>query len=206
MKNEQAAPTGFMQDAKGRLIPISLIKPIDTARDELVSELIKEATAMREKLGQLKQKIFGDIGAFVDMSAEQYGVDVGGKKGNITLHTFDGKYKVQVAMTEKMQFDERLQAAKVMIDSCIHEWSKGSTDEIKVLVQDAFQTDQQGKINTGRVLALRRLDIKNETWVKAMQAIGESLQVVGSKQYVRFYERVGETDKYQPISLDIASL
>ena len=62
------------------------------------------------------------------------------------------------------------------------------------------------KINTGRVLALRRLDIRDAKWQKAMQAIGESLQVVGSKEYVRFYERVGDGDQYQPINLDVAAV
>ena len=62
------------------------------------------------------------------------------------------------------------------------------------------------KINTGRVLALRRLDIRDEKWQKAMMAIGESLQVVGSKEYVRFYERVGDSDQYQPINLDVAAV
>ena len=73
-------------------------------------------------------------------------------------------------------------------------------------MQSAFQTDKEGKINTGRVLALRRLDIRNEKWQKAMQAIGESLQVVGSKEYVRIYERIGNTDQYRPISLDVAAV
>ena len=111
-----------------------------------------------------------------------------------------------VAIAEHMVFDERLQAAKHLIDECIIDWSQGSRDEIKVLVQSAFQTDKEGKINTGRVLALRRLDIRDEKWQKAMQAIGESLQVVGSKEYVRFYERIGNTDQYQPISLDVAAV
>ena len=55
-------------------------------------------------------------------------------------------------------------------------------------------------------LALRRLDIRDEKWQKAMQAISESLQVVGSKEYIRFYERVGDSDQYQPISLDLATV
>ena len=55
-------------------------------------------------------------------------------------------------------------------------------------------------------LGLRRLNISDEKWQMAMQAIGESLQVVGSKEYIRFYQRVGTTDKYEAISLDIASL
>ena len=131
---------------------------------------------------------------------------MGGTKGNLTLYSFDGQYKVLIAQAERMQFDERLQAAKQLIDACITDWSKGSRDEIKVLVQAAFQTDKEGKINTGRVLALRRLEIRDEKWQTAMRAIGESLQVVGSKEYVRFYERIGGTDQYRSINLDLAAV
>jgi len=198
-------PEGYREDAKGALIPLTMIKPIDLARDELVLELVLKAKAQSTALRELKHRVFADINAFVDLSAEKYDVQLGGKKGNLTLYTFDGKYKVQVAISERMVFDERLQAAKSLIDECITAWSQGSRDEIKVLVQAAFQTDQEGRINTGRVLSLRRMHIRDEKWQKAMDAIGESLQVVGSKEYVRFYERVAE-DKYEPISLDLAAV
>ncbi|MCY1558712.1 hypothetical protein D9M68_956700 [compost metagenome] len=56
------------------------------------------------------------------------------------------------------------------------------------------------------MLALRRLQIGDERWQRAMQAIGEACQVVGSKSYIRVYERVGDTDQYKPISLDIAAV
>lgn len=206
MTTENKIPEGYRADAKGCLVPESMIKPIDRARDELVQELARQAKGVSDGLRNFKAKVFADINAFVDLSAEQYGVTLGGKKGNLTLFSFDGAFKVQVAIAEHMVFDERLQAAKHLIDECIIDWSQGSRDEIKVLVQSAFQTDQEGKINTGRVLALRRLDITDAKWQKAMQAIGESLQVVGSKEYVRFYARVGNTDQYQPISLDVAAV
>lgn len=199
-------PDGFMTDAKGCLIPENMIKPIDRTRDQLVIELAKQARIVSDGLREFKNRVFSDIAAFVQLSAEQYDVKLGGKKGNLTLYSFDGSYKVQVAIAEHMVFDERLQAAKQLIDECITDWSQGSRDEIKVLVQAAFQTDKEGKINTGRVLALRRLDIKDQKWQTAMTAIGESLQVVGSKEYVRFYERIGNTDQYRPISLDIAAV
>ncbi|MGQ0711013.1 MAG: DUF3164 family protein [Rhodoferax sp.] len=199
-------PKGYRADAKGCLVPETMIKPIDLARDELVQELARLARIVSESLREFKTRVFSDINAFVDLSGEQYGVKLGGKKGNLTLYTFDGAFKVQVAIAEHMVFDERLQAAKHLIDECITDWSKGSRDEIKVLVQAAFQTDKEGKINTGRVLALRRLDIRDEKWQTAMKAIGESLQVVGSKEYVRFYERIGNTDQYRPISLDVAAV
>ena len=199
-------PAGYRADAKGCLVPESMIKPIDRARDELVRELAAQARIVSANLRAFKSRVFSDINAFVELSAEEYGVSLGGKKGNLTLYSFDGAFKVQMAIAEHMVFDERLAAAKHLVDECITDWSQGSRDEIKVLVQSAFATDKEGKINTGRVLGLRRLDIRDEKWLRAMQAIGESLQVVGSKEYVRFYERIGTTDQYQPISLDIAAV
>ena len=201
-----AIPEGFWKDAKGCLVPESMIKPIDRTRDELARDLGQRAKTMSAALRDFKTTVFNEINAFVDLSAEQYDVKLGGKKGNLTLYSFDGTFRVQVAIAEHMVFDERLQVAKQLIDECIVEWSQDSRDEIKVLVQAAFQTDKEGKINTGRVLALRRLDIRDVKWQKAMQAIGESLQVIGSKEYVRFYERVGDSDQYQPINLDVAAV
>ena len=201
-----AIPAGYLKDASGCLVPENMIKPIDLARDELVKEIAAAALVVSQSLRDFKSKVFADINAFVELSAEEYGVKLGGKKGNLTLYSFDGEFKVQVAIAEHLVFDERLQAAKHLIDECINEWAKDSRDEIKVLVQAVFQTDKEGKINTGRVLALRRLNISDARWQKAMVAIGESLQVIGSKEYVRFYQRVGETDTYLPISLDVAGV
>lgn len=204
---EQATiPAGYRKDAQGRLIPESMIKPIDMERDSLVQAMITNAKGLNRQIGDFKVSVFGDVAAFVTLSAEQYDTKLGGKKGNVTLYSFDGRYKVQVATADNTVFDERLQAAKALIDECVKEWSQGSRPEIQVLVQDAFQTDKEGNLNTGRILALRRLEIEDERWKRAMTAIGESVQVVGSKQYVRFYERVGDSDQYAPISLDIAAV
>ena len=152
-----------------------------------------------------KKLSFEDIAAFIQLSAEQHGVQVGGNKGNVTLFSFDGKYKIVRQSQESIRFDESLQAAKALIDECISEWATGSNDNIRVLINDAFQVDKEGKISTGRVLTLRRLDIRDEKWLRAMDAISESITVTDSKNYVRFYERDHE-GKYQAISLDFANV
>lgn len=199
-------PEGHMRDAKGLLWPIELIKPIDRARDDLVIELATAAKEMSAALRKFKGRVFGDIHAFVNMSAEEYEVVLGGKKGNLTLYSFDGRYKILLAVADNIVFDERLQAAKALIDECVADWSQGTRPEIVALVQQAFDTDKEGNINTGRILGLRRVKIDDERWVRAMTAVGESVQVVGSKQYTRFYERVGDTDQYAPINLDLAAV
>ncbi|MCL1618360.1 DUF3164 family protein [Ralstonia pseudosolanacearum] len=201
-----SAPADYMTNAQGHLVPKDLVKPIDLARDQIVQELFQMAATHQEALRQFKHRAFQDIEAFVDMSAEQYDVKLGGVKGNVTLPSFDGKYKIQLSRAENLKFDERLQAAKAIIDELLTEWSEGSRPEIKAIVQRAFDTDKEGNLNTGRVLSLRNLDIKDPRWQKAMAAIGDSVQVVGTKSYVRFYERIDGTDEYKAVLLDIAKV
>ena len=198
-------PEGFLKDARGHLVPLDLVKPIDMARNDLVLELVKKAQAVSEVLATFKADAFGDIKAFVDMSAEQYNAKLGGKKGNLTLMSFDGQFKVVQAAQDNIRFDERLQAARALIDECLTEWTQDARSEVRAIVNEAFRADKQGEISTGRVLALRRMDIKDERWQRAMEAIGDAVQVVGSKSYIRVYRRIGDSEQYVPIPLDIAS-
>uniref|UniRef100_A0A6H1ZE33 Sulfate transporter n=1 Tax=viral metagenome TaxID=1070528 RepID=A0A6H1ZE33_9ZZZZ len=202
----QQIPADYRQDAQGRLVPEILIKPIDLERDRLVRHLVDRASELSSDLRDFKDMAFGDIKAFIEMSFEEYGARVGGKKGNVTLLSFDGRYKIQLAVQESIVLDERLQAARSLIDECLRDWTEGARPEVVTLVNDAFRTDTKGEIRTARVLALRRLEIGDERWQRAMKAIGEACQVVGSKSYIRIYERVGDTDQYQPISLDMAGV
>lgn len=206
MGHQTSVPDGYLRNAQGHLVPLALVKPIDQERDRLVRELVAVAMNLNKALIAGKAKMFGDVAAFVELSAEQYGVKRGGLKGNVTLTTYDGAFKLQIATAENVMFDERLQAAKTLIDECINEWAQGSRPEIMVLVQQAFQTDKEGNLNVGRILGLRRLEIGDARWLSAMTAIGESVQVIGTKQYVRIYERIGDSDRYVPIPLDMVSV
>lgn len=205
MQSPEIQP-GLWRDAQGRLVPIEMIKPIDQERDRLVRQLVSRAYELNQELAQFKAAAFGDVDAFVDLSAEQYDVHLGGKKGNVTLVTFDGRYKVIRAKADSIVFDERLQAARALIDECLADWTVGARSEVKLLINDAFRTDTKGEIRTASVLALRRLAIEDERWKRAMTAIGEACQVASTTSYLRLYERVGDTDQYVPISLDIAKI
>ena len=203
---ETDGPAGYWKDAEGRLIPEAMVKPIDKLRDQLVREMVISAKDISDLLKRFKSAAFADLAAFVETSAEQYEVKVGGAKGNVTLTTYDGQYKVVRQYQEHLTFDEQLQAARQLINECIQGWSEGSKDELIVLVNDAFQVNKEGKINTGRVLGLRRHAIKDPKWQRAMQAISDSVRSTGSKPYIRLYERVGDTDEYRAISLDLAAV
>ncbi len=204
MEVKQLIPEGYMQDAVGRLVPVETIKQVDLVRNEVVLELMTRAVKLAATLAEFKQQAMDDIQAFVELSGEKYGANLGGNKGNVTLYSFDGRYKLIRSMADSIQFDERLQAAKALIDDCLKRWSDHSGVEIKVIINDAFQVDKAGRINTKRILSLRRIELEDEAWQQAMQAISDSVQVVNSKAYIRFYERQPDGG-YQQLNLSIAA-
>lgn len=198
-------PEGFMQNGAGHLVPISKINPWDLERNNVVNDIVKRAKQLQQLMTNFKCDAEGDAEAFIQLSAENYGVNLGGKKGNVTLTNFDGSSQIKIQVSDQIVFDERLQVAKALVDQCIHNWTENSNDNIRALVEHAFQTDKEGKINIARIYSLLRLEINDETWKQGMKALRESMQVSSSKSYMRIYER-DEKGKYQQITLDMAGL
>ncbi len=196
----------YMTDSQGRLVHKDNVKEIDKTRDGLVRTIVIEARAHRNMMAKFKDVAMSEIDAFVEMSASDYGVSLGGRKGNLNLFSYDGKYKIQVQVAEYVVPDERLNAAKALIDKLLNSWTQGSRSEVKTIINDAFAVDKEGKFNLQRILGLRRLEINDPDWKTAMDAISDSLQVIGSKRYMRVYERVGNQDQWKAISLDFAAL
>ncbi|EJP9599496.1 DUF3164 family protein, partial [Salmonella enterica] len=191
--------------AMGHLVPVDKIKPIDLLRDEMVNELYEEARELRRKMAEFKLRSMQRIGDFVDLSASEYGVTYGGTKGNVTLPSFDGSRRVVRATGEHRVFDERIQAAKKMIDACIAKWSTGANENLIAIVNRSFRANKQGMIDVNEVLALRDLDIPDAEWQEAMRAVVDSITVNGSSTYLRFYQRE-HGKEYKQLSLDIAKL
>jgi len=199
-------PEGYMENGLGHLIPLDKVKPVDMARHELVMELVNMAEKLQGDMKRFRDRAMGEVESFADLSAEKYEAPIGGKKGNVRLVSFDGRYMVQRQISENLVFDERLQAAKALIDQCITRWSEGSNNNIKALVNSAFDVDREGRVNVGRILGLRSLDISDSDWLQAMKAISDSIQVAGSKAYLRLYKRRDGDGKYAGIPLDLAAL
>lgn len=203
--NTNAIPAGYRKNAKGDLVPEERIKAIDKLRDEVVSDIVIKAKILRQAMLDFKLATMAQITDFVELSANEYGVNIGGKKGNVSLSSFDGQYQVRRAVGEHRIFDERIQTAKALIDECIHSWSGGADDRLMAMVEHAFRVDQQGQINVNQVLSLRQLDIDDASWKKAMDAIADAIQVTGTCEYLRLYERL-PNGKYVQLSMDISTL
>lgn len=199
-------PEGYMKNAAGHLVPIDQVREQDRLRDETVRNLAQQAIALNKQLQAFKTASLGDIEDLIQIAAQRYDTRVGGRKGNVDLTSFDGRYKIQRRMADQIAFTEELEAAKELISECIDRWSEGSNANIRTLVERAFRTNTQGQLKTAAVLDLLRLEINDAPWQRAMQALKDSIQTVGTSVYVRVYERRGDTDQYEAIPLDLAAV
>ena len=206
MVDTAAQQQEYKTNALGHLVPISMIKEVDLDRDELILDLFSKATELRDEMGHFKAHAMGDVSAFVDLVAEKYDAKLGGKKGNISLLSFDGCQKIQISIQEHLHFDERILAAKEIIYACVAKWTQDSNDNVKALIDLAFKADKDGRLATGKILSLLRLEIHDPEWTNAMEALKDSIQIIGSTSYIRFYQRQQANDKFEQVSLDLASM
>jgi hypothetical protein len=192
-------------DGRGNSVPPKYISRVDKKREHVIERLIKAAEYEHKRLKELKELVFSRIGEFVRFSEKESGVQMGGLKGNIQLTGFSGDKRVEITVQNRLDFDERLQQAKTLIDELIEEWSEGARSELCLLVNKAFDVDQKGRINVKEILGLRKLKIRNKKWQKAMDLIDDARTVMSNKAYIRFQKRRSDGN-WETILIDLAAI
>ena len=195
----------YMRDANGRLTPLELVKPADKLKDDVVRDLVARAVVVCETIRAFRAGAFSDVEQFVELVFGSYGVKVGGAGGNILLQTYDGCMKVELQVQKRVSYGPELQAAKEIVDECLMRWGADSGPEIRAIVTDAFNVDQQGKVNRNALLRLKKLDITDPRWLEAMRAISDAETPDGTKSYIRFHVRDNPKAAWRHISLDAAT-
>ncbi|MGZ2500406.1 DUF3164 family protein [Rhizobium leguminosarum] len=194
----------YVTDAKGKFVPLSLVKPQHKLEDETVRKIINFAIDLNAQIARFRGHTMTDLGSLDALIAQEYGAKIGGAKGNRTYQTIDGLMKVQVQVAEQIDFGSELQVAKSIIDECLTEWSADSRAEIQSIITRAFNTDKEGKINRAEIFMLLRHQIDDPRWQRAMDAIRDAMRVTGSKEYVRFYQRRTIAEAWQAVTIDMA--
>ncbi len=201
---QQVGDRFYMQNPKGGLDPIELVKPADLLQDETVRKIMAFARDESARVARFKQNVLNDVADFMAVLLQEYGTKVGGEKGNVTLTSHDSTLKVALQVQERLTFGPELQAAKANVDAYLADLTEDADPVIIKLVQHAFRTDQAGLVNRAELFRLLRLEIADERWQAAMRAIKDSIRVEGTKEHVRFYQRPNARAKWEAVTIDVA--
>ena len=205
-------PAGYKQNQLGHLVPVAQIKEQDLLRDNVITDLANKAIKLNQDLAAFKSFAYQELATLVAISAEKHGVSIGGEKGNLSLTSYDGQYKVVRSIANVITFNEELLAAKAIIEKCIQGWSDGADSRLVALVMRAFKPNSNGELRTSAVLDLLKFDMKDKDgavdseWARAMEALKDSIQTGGTTTYINLYERQGQSEKYRHIPLDLAAV
>lgn len=133
-------------------------------------------------LARLKAWTFSKLDALLKTFAQDYKAENSGTSGNVTLTSYDRRYKLVFTRQSRIAFGPEIEVA----GSLLTQWVKRSdgSAELKALILDAFRLDDQGRVKTDEVLRLRRHNISGELWERAMKAIGDAMITAAKKNYV----------------------
>ncbi|MGA1856949.1 DUF3164 family protein [Azospirillum sp. 11R-A] len=193
----------YWRDEDGGLMPEGVIKPYRFLEDAYVRTVATAALATNGTLERLKALSFSEAQALIDTLAGVHGVKAGGKAGNVSFHSYDRAWKVQISVQERLAVNANIETAK----SALNEWLKEADagDEVRALVNAAFGLGDQDGVRVAELVRLKRLKIDHPMWKAAMAAIDDALDTAGKAQYLRVYRR-DPAGKYVQIPLDLASV
>ena len=194
----------YMNTSDGGMMPVELIRPLDVLKDGVVRKVLGYGIALSQQVSRFLGHTFADISGLEALMAQEYGAQLGGKKGNITLYTFDGLYKLEVRVQSRLDFGPELQIAKALFDECLNEWSADTRAELRAIVMRAFNSDDGGKISRASIFVLLRTESDDQRWQNAVRAIRDAMIVIGSKTYVRMWMRPRHDAAWNSVTIDLA--
>jgi hypothetical protein len=196
-----------LRDHNGFDVPVTAIGKIDLKKNQTAIKIAEKFKEMAVRLQNLKDFAFDAADEIYELQLKAYeidGRDVERMKGNFTFFSYDKRFKVEVNIGQRLEFDDKINLAKAEIDEYLKEITEGQNSDILIIVNNAFTT-VRGKLDPKRILQLFSYQIKNVRWKKAMEILQDSITTNHSKRYIKVSER-DSNGEYQNINVQFSSI
>lgn len=203
-KSDTAIPPGYRGDPRGNLVPERNIHPRDLLADQLVRDLVGRVQGAGSFLADLKRDLLGDVAAFVQLVAADYGAIVTGADGGVSLTTFDGRLRIERVRADRIQVGPEILAAEELVRQILNE----ITDPIaKPIAERAFSRHKKtGELSAAKLISLASIEIDDPRWREAQRAIKDSLTATGTVTYFRAYRRADADKPWEQIPIDFSAI
>lgn len=199
-------PKGYWRDVKGNLVHERNIKPVDRDMDAVVRRIHGFGVPLSEQMWRFRDYTMSDIAEFLGRVAERYGARLGGRKGNLQLITFDGCLRVTLTHADRIAVGPEIEAAQALIEQCVDEWAERSNLKLRALVDQAFVAGPDGTVSVTNLLRLRRVEIDDDAWRRAQDAIADAMRPVGKAEYIRLHARSTPDEEWAQVPLHLATV
>lgn len=202
----QKSTDSMWTDEAGLSIPYNRTTKVERLMERKSYALAKKANGLSNKLKSFKDEVREVCQDVYDTYMASVNNDKK-NKGNFTWYNFNRSIKIEVSISERIEFDDLgIKACKDKLDEFLKNNITAKNDFIKQLVFDAFET-KRGALDAKKVTGLLRYrnKIKNPTFQEALDLIESSIRRPDSKMYFRISVR-NEEGKYDNIDLNFSSI
>lgn len=176
----------------------------ESLRDADVKRMVLEAQGLHDALGKFKMEAFNDIGTLYEMLQEHSARHAGGK-GNVTLDSSDGQFRIAFKRQDQTRFDERsTQAEAHIMDFLLEEYPEGSNTSKMIRLMLERKKGELDKNNVLKLMAMKD-DFDNANWKKGLELLQESIVPDHTRFYAEFYFRSVDGE-WMPIVLNFSRL
>lgn len=200
-------PEGWVHVEDGRLKRFADLTEFEQIREELLQPLVQDWMKMWLDMADLSARFDEAFDRLDELNApRQTQRAKAGRPGSVTRYTLDRSLCIARKRADTVRYDEdKLLAAKALIDDCVERWSEGGRDEIKQIAELSFTKNAQGEYSRSGMVRLRRISSSDPKWREAMDKIRDAELVDGVASYKLISVRDAQ-GHYQPLPLDIASV
>ena len=200
----QKAGDKHWKDVDNVSVPKKYISKIDQKTERVVAKVLLKTIAFQKKAVELKNIMIDECDELYFEMMKAAGIDVKERKGNYTVFSFDRSIKLEMKVSDRIEFDEKINFAHEKIKEFLVLKTKGVDNVLTELINGAFNT-QSNRLDTKSIFKLFKYKIKDSIWLEAMDLIKESIQKNKSVRYLAIYQK-DDDGKYNQIQLNFSAL
>ena len=202
----QTSKNQMWTDEAGMKIPYNRTTKLERTMEKQAAIVLKDAKALNAKLSAFKAEIRKICSEIYAAAMTEKGAKPDAK-GNYTWFNFDRSIKIEVAINERIDFDDlTIKASKEKFDEFLNENIEGKAEFAKEMVKEAFTTSR-GKFDAKKVMSLFkwRNKVTDKIFQEAITLLEQSIRRPDSRTYFRVWEK-DDSGKYKNIDLNFSSI
>ena len=176
--------------------------------DEERSQAIPELLSLSGEIKTVKDTVFGNFAAIIEMKAELFGTKGGGQYSH-TFTNSDSSLRLTLGVNTVDGYRDTVEDGIAMVRGYIE--SLATDDKTQALVSAVLRLlsrDGQGNLKASRVLQLRKMaeDSGDDQFLEGVKIIEESYQPCITRRYIRAQRKDPKTGAWRNIPLGITDV
>lgn len=197
----------MIRNCNGCLVQVSRLRPDVVLTDGVARSIVRKMQALAAHNARVKKEIFEEAQAYQDLMFEQYRARIGGRRGGLTISSFNDLQKVVFQTTDYSRVTAALPAAQALMSEILDDLTRDVGPDLRTLIMAAFERDEKtGKVNVQELNGLKKYKLNHAKWPDFIRALNDAIEPAGSKEGIRAYTRDTITDVPKQVVVDFSRL